>query len=63
MNAKDAAKYLNISEYYLRNMRHQMHIHDGPKCVAIKREKGYGIRYEYTKEDLDVWNMKHKRRK
>lgn len=65
MTTKEAAKYLGISEYYLRNMRHLLHNHNGPKVEFIKNTKGKGnkIIANYLKEDLDVWKSQHKWKK
>jgi hypothetical protein len=52
-----AAQYLGISMFYLRNMRHGLHTHDGPQYIeGIKR----GVKcYYYPKEQLDKWKREH----
>lgn len=61
MTTKEAALYLGISVFYLRNMRQLLHNHDGPKYTLIRYRNGMG--YNYTREDLDAWAESHKWRK
>lgn len=61
MTTPEAAKYLGVSEYYLRNMRHLMHNHDGPKCRQGRHRRGTA--WYYTVEDLDEWKSTHKWKK
>jgi hypothetical protein len=58
LNTKEAALYLGISPYYLRNMRHDMLNHPGPKFTEGKHPRGKAC--YYTKEDLDEWAKNHK---
>ncbi len=61
MTTKEAATYLGISYYYLRNLRHLLHAQEGPRF-----EVGYHRRSKacyYKKEDLDEWAKSHKWRK
>jgi hypothetical protein len=58
MTTPEAAKYLGISYYYLRNMRHLLYTWDGPNCTQIKHPRG--MAWDYTKEDLDSWKNNHK---
>lgn len=62
MNSRQAARYLGLSIYYLRNMRHLLHAHEGPDHTMVKRTfgRGGGMTPEYTKEALDDWASKHK---
>jgi hypothetical protein len=60
MTTPEAAKYLGISYYYLRNMRHLLYSWDGPTCVQIRTPRGPA--WDYTKEDLDSWKVTHKER-
>ena len=60
MTTPEAAKYLGISKFYLRNMRHLLYTWDGPPCVQIKHPRG--MAWDYTKEDLDAWKITHKQR-
>lgn len=57
MTTKQAAEYLGISKYYLRNLRHGLHTYEGPKCRQGKHPRGYA--WYYTKEDLDNWKKTH----
>ncbi len=54
---RQAAKYLGISFYYLRNMRRFELNHEGPIGFQVKTR--YGLNYQYTKEALDAWAAKH----
>lgn len=60
MNTPDAAFYLGISEYYLRNMRHLMHKHEGPE-YTVEKVKNRTMCL-YTKEALDKWDQQHRRK-
>ena len=60
MTTPEAAKYLGISKYYLRNMRHLLYSWDGPNCTQIRMARG--LAWDYTKEDLDAWKTTHKQR-
>lgn len=65
MTTKEAANYLGISYYYLRNLRHMLHQHDGPKYIKLPRkgkQRG-GMACFYTKEALDLWKSTNKWRK
>ncbi len=53
MSTREAAKYLGISYYYLRNLRHCMHNDPGPEYTEKRYLRGEG--YSYTKEALDAW--------
>lgn len=55
---EDAAKYLGVSLYYLRNMRHEMHEHSGPAFEYGPGSKG--IACYYSKDELDRWKATHK---
>lgn len=57
MNTKQAAKYLGISYYYLRNLRHDMHEHSGPEYTTEPHAKG--TQAVYTQEALDAWKATH----
>lgn len=57
LTTKQAAAYLGISVYYLRNMRHLHHAHSGPKYTEGKHPRGKAC--YYAKEDLDAWAMDH----
>jgi hypothetical protein len=61
LNSKEAAKYLGISVYYLRNMRQLLHNHDGPAFTKGHGRNKLGTRYKI--EDLDKWKKEHKNRK
>jgi hypothetical protein len=61
LSTKEAAKYLGISPYYLRNMRHLLLNHDGPAYVEVLRPQG--IACKYSVEELDKWKSTHKWRK
>jgi hypothetical protein len=61
MTPKEAAVYLGISVYYLRNMRHEMHAHEGPVYTRVMGKRTKECRY--AKEDLDLWAESHKWRK
>lgn len=50
MFTRDAAKYLGISYYTLRNLRHDGL---GPNCSPADIPQGLG--WFYVKEDLDAW--------
>jgi hypothetical protein len=65
MTTREAAIYLGLSVYYLRNMRHGIHNHKGPEFMVFKRREGMrgGMAYYYHMEELDKWNRLHKRRK
>lgn len=65
MSTKEAAQYLGLSPYYLRNLRHLLHAFDGPKYSMAKRpgNKRGGLMCVYLKEDLDAWAREHKGRK
>lgn len=69
MSTKAAAAYLGLSYYYLRNLRHQMHQHDGPKyrmrCrkEVMKGKGNKGVIAWYEVEDLNAWKASHKFRK
>lgn len=58
MTTKEAAQYLCISLYYLRNMRHELHGHNGPNYSVMPERRGKPC--YYTKEDLDEWAKNHK---
>jgi hypothetical protein len=59
-NTKEAALYLGLSPYYLRNMRQAMHNHEGPKYTKEKHPRGTICLY--SKEALDLWAKNHVRR-
>lgn len=61
MTTKQAAQYLGISVYYLRNLRHLLHQHDGPEYTEGPHLNG--IACYYTKEGLDRWAAQHRWRK
>jgi hypothetical protein len=61
LTTKQAAEYLGISIYYLRNMRHLIHNHDGPKYTEGFHPRGKAC--YYTKEDLDSWAKNHRWKK
>lgn len=65
MTTKQAAIYLGISTYYLRNMRQLLHRHDGPKFSMVPRPKTSrgGLQCEYNVIDLDQWKREHKWKK
>lgn len=50
MFTREAARYLGISYYYLRNLRHEGL---GPNCSPADTPRGPG--WFYVKEDLDAW--------
>jgi hypothetical protein len=50
MFTREAAKYLGISYYYLRNLRHEGL---GPNCSPADTPRGPG--WFYVKDDLDAW--------
>jgi hypothetical protein len=54
---REAAEYLGISYYYLRNMRHELHNHDGPKFTVEKGRRGPTCMYD--QEDLEEWKQSH----
>lgn len=62
LTTKEAATYLGISLYYLRNMRHFMHSHEGPKFIMSTKGKGRRNKRIalYAVQDLDKWKMNHK---
>ena len=53
-----AAKYLNISKVYLRNMRHGQHSYLGPKFSKLPHPRGFACYYSVL--DLDKWKEEHK---
>lgn len=55
MTTKEAARYLGISYYYLRNLRHNL---AGPHYTEGKHPRGKAC--YYTKEDCDYWASGHK---
>lgn len=57
LTTKEAAAYLGISLYYLRNMRHLLHNHDGPTFEKAKHARGTACYYETT--ELDRWKHNH----
>ena len=61
LTTKQAAEYLGISVYYLRNMRHLMHTHDGPKYQIGLHPRGKAC--YYSERDLDAWANQHKWRR
>jgi hypothetical protein len=61
MTTKQAAQYLGIYAYYLRNMRHLMHAHNGPRYTEGLHPRGKACYYK--KEDLDAWAKEHKWRR
>jgi Helix-turn-helix domain len=61
LSTKQAAKYLGLSHLYLRNMRHLLHNHDGPKCYVGRTPRGKA--FFYNIEDLDAWAKSHNFRK
>lgn len=60
LTTREAAEYLRISPYYLRNMRQFMHEHEGPEYQELKGPNG--LTCYYTKDQLDKWNSNHKRK-
>lgn len=60
LTTKKAAEYLNISYYYLRNMRNDMYNHDGPKFKIGSHLRGTACYYSI--EELEKWKSEHKRR-
>jgi len=61
MTTKQAAEYLGLSYYYLRNMRHLMHNHDGPPFTYVRHPRGKACYYDI--KDLDAWKNRHKYRR
>lgn len=59
MSEKEAAGYLGISPYYLRNMRHGIHTHEGPP-FTFKRGYHNGVQTVYYQHELDTWKASHK---
>lgn len=61
MNIRQAAKYLNLSVSYLRNLRQSIYKHEGPKYTLIKGRGGNNA--EYNQSDLDLFKLTHRFRK
>lgn len=61
LNTKQAAAFLGVSYYYLRNLRQGLHPHDGPKCTPIGANPIKD--YEYEIPALQEWAAKHTWRK
>ena len=62
LTTSEAARYLGISLYYLRNMRHLMHNHDGPEYIKKACPTGGEAAY-YSVESLEKWKKNHKWKK
>lgn len=65
MTTKQAAKFLNISPYYLRNLRQGLHTCEGPRYTMVRRigtQRG-GLVCHYAMEDLVIWCSTHRWRK
>lgn len=61
LTTKQAAEYLGLSYYYLRNMRHGLHNFEGPRFTFDKHPRGLAC--YYLLEDLKNWKAQHPFRK
>ena len=55
LTSKEAAKYLDISDYWFRNLRQDL---AGPKSTVLKTPRGPA--YFYAVADLDSWASANK---
>lgn len=62
MKSPQAAAFLGISPFYLRNMRHELHTHNGPRYTQC-HDSGGRVYYDYAEADLKAWALTHSWRK
>lgn len=62
LTTRQAAEFLRISVYYLRNMRQGQHNHDGPTYLMLPGRRN-SLTAFYNKELLLEWAKLHKWKK